>query len=152
MVPLRYPCALCRVRRGFTLIELMIVVAIVALLAAVALPSYESYVRKSRRSDAWALLQNAQLAQERWRVANPTYTATVTDLVGVCAADPCVSDHYTLAISGTTATAYTLTATPRSGSPQVRDTDCASISLAQVAATGVAYGSSHSTPGYCWNK
>lgn len=67
-------------RQGFTLIELMIVVAIVALLAAVAMPSYQSYIRKSRRSDAFIALSNIQMAQERWRGNHTAYAAALTDL------------------------------------------------------------------------
>ena len=66
-------------RQGFTLIELMIVVAVVALLAAVALPSSQSYIRKSRRADAFIALSNVQMAQERWRASHLTY-GTLTDL------------------------------------------------------------------------
>jgi type IV pilus assembly protein PilE len=148
MVPLRYPFAQCRVQRGFTLIEVMIVVAIVAILAAVALPSYNSYVLKSRRADAWTLLQNAQLAQERHRVGNTTYASAVTALAGACpSSGTCAGDHYQLAISGTSATGYSLTATPLSTSPQVKDTDCSSIALEQSAAGGLAR-----TPTGCWKK
>jgi len=63
---------------GFTLIELMIVVAVVGILAAVAYPSYAEYVRKSRRSDAIAAISKVQQAQERWRASNPAYSADVS--------------------------------------------------------------------------
>ena len=62
-----------RRRRGFTLIELMIVVAVVAILAAVAMPSYLQSVQKSRRADAIARIAQLQQAQERWRASNATY-------------------------------------------------------------------------------
>jgi type IV pilus assembly protein PilE len=137
-----------RARRGFTLIEVMIVVAIVGLLAAVALPSYNSYILKSRRGDAWTLLQRVQLAQERYRVGNPQYASATTLLAGVCPnSGACVGDHYQLAISGVSATGYTLTATPLSTSPQVKDTACGSIQMAQTAASGVAR-----SPDECWKK
>ncbi|WP_349984782.1 type IV pilin protein [Stenotrophomonas sp. WHRI 8082] len=59
--------------RGFTLIELMIVVAVVAILAVIALPSYNEYVRKSRRAQAKAdLVEYAALA-ERFHTVNNTY-------------------------------------------------------------------------------
>lgn len=126
----------------------MIVVAIVGLLAMVALPSYNSYVRKARRADAWTLLQNAHLAQERYRVGNATYASAVTALAGACpASGACAGDHYQLAISGVSATGYTLTATPLPASPQAGDTACSSVVLAQSAAVGLAR-----TPTGCWKK
>ena len=64
--------------RGFTLIELMIVVAIVAVLAAIALPSYQDYVRKGRRADGRAMLQSASLAQEKFRLTNVAFANLAT--------------------------------------------------------------------------
>jgi type IV pilus assembly protein PilE len=119
-----------RLAAGFTLIELMIAVAIVAILAAVALPSYQSYVLKSRRADALSLLQSVQLAQEKHRLSNPTYSANCP--AGVS----CTSQHYSVAISNASATGYTLRATPLSGSPQSKDTTCSWIELKQTAANG----------------
>lgn len=94
---------------GFTLIELMIVVAVVAILAAIALPAYNEQVRKSRRSEAIAAVGQVQLAMERWRADNPTYAnpsgaATYPTLPA--------SPFYTYALGGQGPTAYTITATP----------------------------------------
>jgi type IV pilus assembly protein PilE len=100
--------------RGFTLIELMITIAIVAIIAAIAIPSYTDYVRKGRRSQAVSELGRLQMTLERWRADNPSYAN--------CAGAGCGSgtyptattlDHYTVAISGASATGYTLTATPK---------------------------------------
>ena len=66
--------------KGFTLIELMIVVAVVALLASVALPAYTSQMEKSRRAEGQALLLEVMNAQEKYRNVNYTYTNDLTDL------------------------------------------------------------------------
>ena len=71
--------------RGFTLIELMITVAIVAILAAVAYPSYTEYVRKARRADARAALLATAQAMERFYTENMTYkgpTLSATSTIG----------------------------------------------------------------------
>lgn len=129
---------------GFTLIELMIGVAIVAILAAVALPSYQSYVLTSRRADALSLLQNVQLAQEKHRLSNTTYAGSCP-VAGVS----CTSQHYSVAISNASATGYTLRATPLSSSPQSKDTACSWIELKQTAANGVEKAGSSAD---CWRS
>ena len=91
--------------KGFSLIELMIVIAIVAILVALAVPSYTHYVRKANRSEAQELLLNWSNNQEIWRAAHTTY-ADGTTALGVPA-----HDKYTFTVSGVSATTYLLTAT-----------------------------------------
>lgn len=90
--------------RGFTLIELMVVIAVIAILAAIAYPSFTEQVRQSRRADAFNIMGQAQMVLERHRADSPSYAG---------APIPTGTDFYTLAASGETATGYTLTATPQ---------------------------------------
>ena len=88
-------------RKGFSLIELMIVIAIVAILVALALPNYTGYVRKAKRGEAEQLLMNWANLQEIWRANNPTY-ADADDM-----AVP-THDNYTFTVTGTSASAFFL--------------------------------------------
>lgn len=65
---------------GFSLTELLIVMAIVSILASITLPSYSSYVYKSRRADAIASLLQLQLAQEQWRATYGVYSMGLAEL------------------------------------------------------------------------
>ncbi|MGV7200404.1 type IV pilin protein [Xanthomonas axonopodis pv. betlicola] len=114
--------------RGFTLIELMIVVAVVAILSAIAYPSYTEHVRKSRRAQAKVdLVEYGQLA-ERFHTVQNTYVgfslpSTVSPREGGTAA-------YSLALSQQTQSGYVITATP--GAAQVAD-KCGTLSIDQAS-------------------
>lgn len=116
--------------RGFTLIELMVVVSMIAILAALAVPAYQDYVRKARRADAKRDLTALQLAQERWRANNVAYTTTL----GPAGLDWHVTStegYYRLAITAANATTYNITAAPVAGKSQARDTSCGTFAVNQ---------------------
>lgn len=106
---------------GFTLIEIMIVVAIVAILAVIALPSFADQIRKSRRSEAISAMQDAQLRLERWRVDNPSFAGS-----GVSVTWPSDNSHYTFEISDASASGYTIKGTPQGA--QAKDL-CGSLEI-----------------------
>ena len=113
---------------GFTLIELMITVAIVGLLAAVALPSYTQYIVRAGRADAQDKLTEVIYQQERFYTRNRTYTMDLTQLG--YATDPLVSDENLYNLTAGTCEAGTsialcvnITATPRANSRQDRSRD-----------------------------
>ncbi|MBY4678234.1 type IV pilin protein [Marinobacterium arenosum] len=94
---------------GFSMIELMVVVAIVAIIGAVALPSYNSYIQQSRRADAMAALFSLQIAQEKYRANNTSYGASVA-AIGVAATSP--EGYYTVAVASSAANSFVGTAAP----------------------------------------
>lgn len=111
--------------KGFTLIELMIVILIIGIIAAIALPAYQNYAKQARRADAKTSLFEVQLAQEKYRANNPNYISDMT-LLGYDNADNNDSkDGYYIvdvAVDNATSNAeYTITATIDSTSPQAGD-------------------------------
>ena len=141
--------------RGFTLTELMIVLAILGVISAVAYPSYTQYVLKGKRAEAKTrLLQVAQL-QERYFTENNTYTTNIAGLLGVTGtvysseANNATSGYQITAAaapSQTIATSFVLTATPQLN--QTADTKCGSLTLANTGAKGKTGTGSLSD---CWN-
>jgi type IV pilus assembly protein PilE len=97
--------------RGFTLIELMITVAIVGILASIAVPSYREYMRRGPRAETQAHLMDIAARQGQYLLDNRAYASTVAGLSMTTPAN--VSSKYGIAIVvGTTPPSFTITATP----------------------------------------
>jgi len=131
-----------RKMRGFTLMELMIAVAVVGILAAVAFPSYQSQVMKTRRSDGKAALMAAAAKQEQYYLDNKTYADTLAKL-NVAAASP--EGYYQISITASSATAFTLKATAQGS--QASDTVCGDLTLDNL---GTKTESGSGTVDDCW--
>lgn len=118
---------------GFTLIELMVVVAVVAILAAIALPSYQDSVRKGRRGQAKAdLVEVGQLA-ERYRTINSTYSGFALP-AGFDKSPRAGTAFYGIAVQvAADGRTYTATATPVAGSAQAADR-CGALALLSTGA------------------
>lgn len=132
-----------RASAGFTLIEIMIVAVVLALLAAVALPSFLDSLRKSRRAEAFAALSAVQQAQERWRSNNAAYSSNLTAAPtatppGLGLPSTTTGGLYTVALSGTSATGYTVSAVAVTGKSQAADTACSTLAV-RVAAAQITY-------------
>ncbi|WP_267966983.1 type IV pilin protein [Delftia tsuruhatensis] len=131
--------------QGFTLIELMITVAVVAILSAIAYPSYQEYMLRSRRVEAQSLLGEAAARQERWRAQNGSYTSTVANL-RLAWGDKSENGYYTLTVASVANDGgYTLTAT-RTAS-QTSDRRCGDYTLNALGVKGMSSGGS---VGDCW--
>jgi len=128
-------------KRGFTLLELMIVLTVVGIIMAIALPTFNAQMRKSRRSEALSRVQQLALEQEKWRSNNPTYGTCVNIVAGTL-------DNYDLTCTNLTATRYTLTATAKVGNDQNNDKSSG------VTCTPLVYdwnsGTLGKTPANCW--
>src|SRR5690554_7875076 len=85
-------------QNGFTLIELMITVAIVAILASIAIPSYESYTRKANRSDGLDSIHNILIAQERYYADNMEYASDLVKLGSSANSMTTPRGHYSISI------------------------------------------------------
>lgn len=133
-----------RREHGFTLIELMITVAVIGILAAVAFPSYTQYIVRANRSAAQSFMYTVANRQEQSMLNARSYfsvaTGTAAEWTAVSITVPAeVQANYVITVaSDNTAGApptYTITATP-SGVQAQRDTKCANLTLAQDGAKG----------------
>ncbi|MGH8653060.1 MAG: type IV pilin protein [Gammaproteobacteria bacterium] len=141
-----------RRRRGFTLIEILIVVAVVGILAAIAYPAYQDSVRKSRRGQAKAdLTELAQLLERNFTEANryDQNSASVALAIGTAPlfnqSPRTGTANYTLTLPTLTASTFALNAAPagaQAGDP------CGTYTLNQVGAKGVTGGTL--TAADCW--
>jgi type IV pilus assembly protein PilE len=132
-------------QRGFTLIEIMIVVVIVSILAAIAFPNYQNYTREARRSDAHNTLMTLSNNLEKFYSDNNRYTTDPT-VMGY-PADPIISPdgNYSVAIAaGADGIAVSYVATATAVGVQANDTGCATITYSSTGLKGSTGG------GDCW--
>lgn len=135
------------ISKGFTLIELMICVALIASLAAIAMPSYLAYVAKGRRADGQAALMALLQAQEQYRTNCPRYATTVSTSSN-CGSQtiefPGLSTdrHYTLSINEASPTGFTALAQGQGA--QAKDKSCQQLRLR------LDRGNIETTPKVCW--
>lgn len=131
--------------RGFTLLELMLAVAVVAVLAGVAMPIYQNQVKASRRSDARTALMNVAQLMERYFTERGTY-ATATLGTGGLFTTTSSAGYYTLSIVSQDANGFVLKAT-RAGA-QSGDA-CGDLTIDQAGTRGVVNATSM-TAAQCW--
>mgnify|MGYP003574151447 CR=1 FL=1 len=101
--------------KGFTLIELMIVIAIIGILAAIAIPQFSAYRERSYDSAAQADLRNAATAQEAYYVDNERYASTRTNLIGATYGLFTISKGVVLSVASANTFSYNMTAKHPSG-------------------------------------
>lgn len=134
-------------QRGFTLIELMIVVTIIGLLAAVAIPGYGQYVRRAHRSEGMATLSALAAAQEKYYLSNNSYTTVLADLKIAATTE---HGYYDIKITAADASGFTATAAPGATSPQLEDEDCQVFTINSAGSRTAKSASSADTSSTCW--
>lgn len=137
--------------KGFTLIELMIVVAIVGVITAIAYPSYTEYVRQAKRGNAAVALSSLAGAMERFYTTNNTYVGTASGGIPSIFTDQSPVDggdaEYNLRVTAAGADSYTIKA-QRTGA-QTGD-DCGDFILTQTGAETIENQAAGITATDCW--
>jgi type IV pilus assembly protein PilE len=138
--------------KGFTLIELMIVVAVLAVIVAIAYPGFLGQIQKARRSDAKQALLDVAAKLEQFYQDNKGYPSTsggddITVLGYGSNPFRSIEDYYNVSFISSSTTAYTIQAVPVAGTSQADDADCASFRLNHL---GVKSVTGSMTADRCW--
>jgi type IV pilus assembly protein PilE len=134
---------------GFSLIELMITVAIVAILAAIAIPSYSAFTRRSNRTDATRTLTFDAQALERCYSQTFSYSPCAGVTIGT-AASP--QGYYSVVVAVQANPAgFTITATPIAA-PQTGDSDCQIFTLDSTGSQGAKNSANATNTQVCWGS
>ena len=129
-------------QNGFTVTEVIIVLIIIAVLTIVLLPNLQTYMHRSRRSDALKTILHLQVAEEKYRTTNTTYG----NLSNLSESTNSSDGYYTMSITSNAASTYTISATATG--TQASDTDCTNFTL--TFASGAT--TKTSTPNTdCWS-
>lgn len=131
-----------RTNRGFTLIEIMIVIAIIGIVITIAAPSYTEYLKKGRRAEVVSLLSEQAQILERFYTRNNVYTG----VTGLSAGN----DFYTLSPTVTDQT-FVLTATRKSGTSMATD-KCGDFTLTNTGVRGMNNATTGLTTKDCWGR
>src|SRR5690242_1077544 len=149
--------------RGFTLIELMIVVVIATILLSIAIPSYQQQIRQSRRTEARTAILDLAGREERFLSTNPTGYTVVAANLGYGALPTVIgSGYYTVSVcspacapSAAAAPSYTVIATPVAGTSQAQDTQCTAFAVDSAGQQYAADGTGAYTAAaqqFCWTN
>ena len=131
-----------RFNRGFTLIEIMIVIAIIGIIITIAAPSYTEYLKKGRRAEVVSLLSEQAQSLERFYTKNNVYTG----ITGLSAGN----DFYTLTPTITDQT-FVLTATRKSGTSMATD-KCGDFTLTNTGVRSMNNATTGLTTKDCWGR
>ena len=142
-----------RTQRGFTLIEVMVTVAIIAILAAIALPNYRDYVTRGRLTEAFGGLADARVKMEQYYQDNRTYPTggCTTGAPGTTQIKVQTLQNFTLDCGTPTATGYTVTATGTNsmvGFAYTIDQD--NVKTSTFSGTDASDGWTAASPNTCW--
>lgn len=136
--------------KGFTLIELMIVIVVLGVLTAIAYPSFIEQIKKARRADAKQALFDVAAKLEQYYQDNKGYptTATMTNIGAPGATFTSLEGYYTIGFNGLpTVTTYSIEAVPVAGTTQADDTGCATFRLDHLGNKTIT---GTSTVDKCW--